>query len=133
MKKPSLLWSRSLGIALFVLVAAILGLATASASDQDSAAVVSVFRVEGMTCGGCEVAVKRKVGRLEGVERVVASHKEKRAEVTHDPGKVSTERIIAAIQELGYKAELLETRPADKPAEEGSSSSTAASAREGQR
>ncbi len=124
---------RSWWVAPLVALAAIVGLATVSASDQDSAGVVSIFRVEGMTCVGCEAAVKTKVGRLEGVERVVASHKEKRAEVTHDPGKVSTERIAAAIEELGYKAELLETRPAGQPAEEGSSSSITASAREGQR
>jgi copper ion binding protein len=85
----------------------LVGLARA-AGDEQPATTTSVFRVEGMTCGGCEVAVEMKVGRLDGVERVEASHRKGRAEVTYDPGKVTPERIVAAIEELGYAAALVE-------------------------
>lgn len=76
----------------------------------DTKNVTSDFKVEGMTCGGCEASVKMKVKRLDGVEKVTASHKEGKATVTYDTGRVSSAEIIAAIEDLGYTAELLETR-----------------------
>ena len=83
---------------------------TSSASEAGAETVTKVFDVEGMTCGGCEVAVKRAVGKLEGVNSVKASHEDGRAEVTYDPGKVTIEQIVEAIEKLGYQAELEERR-----------------------
>lgn len=79
----------------------------AVAADSDSQPVTSTFKVEGMTCGGCEAGVKVKVKKLDGVEKVEASYREGRATVTYHPEKVSPDRIIAAIEELGYAAELV--------------------------
>ena len=62
------------------------------------------------TCGGCEASVKMTVKRLDGVREVEASHTEKRATVTYDAKKVSPEAIVAAIEKLGYTAELVETK-----------------------
>jgi len=61
------------------------------------------LRVDGMTCGGCEKAVTRAVGQLEGVSRVSASHQEKRVEVSFDETKVTRETIEAKIARLGYQ------------------------------
>ncbi len=84
---------------------------TSLASDAAGAETVTkVFDVEGMTCGGCEVAVRRAVGKLNGVDSVKASHKDGKAEVTYDPGKVTIEQIVKAIEKLGYQAELEEQR-----------------------
>jgi copper chaperone CopZ len=80
-----------------------------AAAAESSGATVSTFKVEGMTCGGCEAGVKMKVKKLDGVESVEASYKAATARVVYDPAKVTPERIIAAIEELGYKAELQET------------------------
>ncbi len=94
--------------------ALLLGLAVAGwtaralAADEETKSVTSVFQVEGMTCGGCEAGVRMKVGKLEGVERVEASYREGKAEVTYDPERVTPDEIIAAIEELGYTAELVE-------------------------
>ena len=60
------------------------------------------LRVTGMTCGGCENAVKRAVGRLEGVIDVTASHVEQKVGVTFDPARVSTETIAQKITAAGY-------------------------------
>ncbi len=60
------------------------------------------LRVTGMTCGGCEKAVTRAVGQLEGVSHVAASHQEERVEVSFDETKVSREAIEAKISRLGY-------------------------------
>ncbi len=79
---------------------------TSSASDVAAETVTKVFDVEGMTCGGCEVAVKRAVSKIDGVDSVKASHEDGRAEVTYDPGNVTIEQIVKAIEKLGYQAKL---------------------------
>lgn len=83
------------------------GLASAGETPSN---VASIFKVQGMTCGGCEAGVKAKVKRLAGVESVEASYAQGTARVVYDPAKVTPEKIIAAIEELGYKAQLQETK-----------------------
>jgi len=60
------------------------------------------LRVTGMTCGGCENAVKRAVGKIDGVSQVEASHQDERVDVTFDQSKVTREAIEARITRLGY-------------------------------
>jgi len=84
------------------------------AAEGKTATITSVFKVDGMTCGGCEVGVEMKVGKLDGVERVEASYRDGTTEVAYDPGKVMPETIAAAIEELGYSAELLESTDGEK-------------------
>ena len=77
--------------------------------DQSEAQVVltsSTFHVTGMTCGGCEVGVRRVVNKLEGVQEVEASHEDGTATVTYQADQLTPNDIIAAIEELGYTAEL---------------------------
>ena len=61
--------------------------------------------VHGMTCGGCENAVKRAVGLLPGVAEVTASHRDHRVVVTFDPALVTPAAIEAKIDALGYRIE----------------------------
>ena len=77
----------------------------ADTSEAEGTAT-STFHVTGMTCGGCEVGVRRIVNKLEGVEEVEASHKAGTATVTYQTDKVTPHSIIAAIEELSYTAEL---------------------------
>ena len=60
------------------------------------------LRVTGMTCGGCENAVKRALGRLEGVSEVTASHVEEKVAVYFDPATVTPDEITARISATGY-------------------------------
>ena len=87
-----------------------LGWSGSAVAGETATSTVSTFEVEGMTCGGCEAGVRTKVKKLEGVTSVEASYKEGTARVVYDPAKVTPQRIIAAIEELGYKAELRETK-----------------------
>ncbi len=96
-----------LSLSLLLSIAALLFTPPLLAGDAKT--VTSDFKVEGMTCGGCEAGVKMKVKRLDGVEKVTASHKNGKASVTYDTAKVTTADIIAAIEDLGYTAELLES------------------------
>ena len=73
---------------------------------EAESATTSAFHVTGMTCGGCEVGVRRVVNKLEGVQEVEASHEDGTATVTYQAERVTPDDIIAAIEELGYTAEL---------------------------
>jgi copper ion binding protein len=61
------------------------------------------LQVTGMTCGGCESAVRRAVGKLPGVASVDASHVERRVTVDFDPAQVDVAAITEKIQKLGYQ------------------------------
>jgi copper chaperone len=60
------------------------------------------LHVTGMTCGGCENAVKRAVGQLPGVSSVNASHQQQRVDVDFDPAKIDVSAITQKIEKLGY-------------------------------
>ena len=64
--------------------------------------MTETLRVTGMTCGGCENAVKRAVGKLPGVSAVEASHQEQRVTVSFDAALVSLDAVKARIEGLGY-------------------------------
>lgn len=60
------------------------------------------FEVDGMTCGGCAVSVRRAIERLAGVQEVL---------VTREPGRVvvraadvGADRIEHVIRQAGYAA-----------------------------
>ena len=60
------------------------------------------LKVTGMTCGGCENAVRRVVSSISGVASVTASHKDDRVTVEYDPTKAERAKIEQAIQQAGY-------------------------------
>jgi copper chaperone CopZ len=59
--------------------------------------------VDGMTCGGCENAVKRVLGQLPGVANVTASHRDHRVTLDIDPTQVTRQAIEQAITKAGYR------------------------------
>ena len=63
------------------------------------------FNVTGMTCGGCENAVKRAVGKIAGVTEVSASHTGKSVDVTYDNAGVTPDMIRQRIEALGYQVQ----------------------------
>jgi copper chaperone len=58
--------------------------------------------VTGMTCGGCEHAVKRALQQLPGVHEVSASHRANEVDVTFDQALVTPQMIRERIEALGY-------------------------------
>jgi len=88
------------------LPAAVRALSTTRNAEQDLPAGQRrvVIPVEGMTCGGCEAAIKMEVKKLEGIVAANADHKEGTATVTFVEEKVSVEQIMAAINKTGFKA-----------------------------
>ena len=61
------------------------------------------LNVNGMTCGGCENAVKRAVSMVGGVSAVTASHKDHRVTVDFDAAKTNRAAIEKAIETAGYE------------------------------
>ena len=92
----------ALGLALTMLP----GRPALAGTANESNTVTSTFHVTGMTCGGCEVGVKRAVAKLDGVEDVTASYKQGSAVVTYDPARLKPASIVAAIEKLGYEGKL---------------------------
>jgi copper ion binding protein len=78
------------------------------ATDLQHAALA----VSGMTCGSCEQAIQRSVGKLAGVSMVKASFSTGRVDVDYDPQQVDEQAIIGAIERLQYKVG--ENPPADE-------------------
>lgn len=63
------------------------------------------LKVTGMTCGHCEMAVKKALGAVPGVEKVVTVDRNKQEAVVE--GRPDPQALIAAIVEEGYQAEAL--------------------------
>jgi len=59
--------------------------------------------VTGMTCGGCENAVRRTLLKTTGVEAVEASHAESTVNVTFDDSRVTPAVLKEKIEGLGYE------------------------------
>jgi copper chaperone len=62
-----------------------------------------VLRVTGMTCGGCENAVKRVLSTVDGVSSATASHKDNEVRVVYDRAKADRSTIARAIETAGYQ------------------------------
>jgi mercuric transport protein len=62
------------------------------------------FAVTGWSCGSCAAATRIALKKLDGVENVDTNIENAAAVVTYDDAKVTTEKMIQAIEKLGYKA-----------------------------
>ena len=99
---------------LMLLTAAIILAACSSSTDKKEATapetealaaewVEVTLSVEGMTCDGCENAIKAGVETLEGIAEVESSHEEAWTRVKYDKNSTSLEDIQAKITETGYE------------------------------
>ena len=94
-------------LVLLLVLGAVGWVSQAVVADDDSQFVTSTFEIDGMTCGGCELGVKMKIKKLDGVRSVKASYEDGQAKVVYYPSTVTPDDIIAAIEDLGYTAELV--------------------------
>ncbi len=76
-----------------------------TSADTPAAAaewVEVVLNVEGMTCTGCENAIKAGVENLEGIASVESSFEEGWTKVKYDASLTSVEEIEGKITDTGY-------------------------------
>ncbi|MBU6391177.1 MAG: cation transporter [Planctomycetota bacterium] len=62
------------------------------------------LKVNGMTCGACENAVKSALLKVNGVKDAEVSHAEGKAVVKVEGGKAKTNELINAIEKAGFSA-----------------------------
>lgn len=61
------------------------------------------LRVDGMSCGHCEMRVGMALKRVEGVKDAKADHGKGVATITYD-GEVDMDALVAAVKDAGYEA-----------------------------
>jgi len=62
------------------------------------------LKVDGMTCDGCEMTIKKGLEKLDGIIEVKADHESGTAIITVDTTKIDRSKVVALIEELGYRA-----------------------------
>jgi copper chaperone len=77
---------------------------TATNATAETTTTRTLLRAEGFSCPSCVSKIERRVGRLSGVDRVKVHFASSRIEVDHDPAAVSTDDLVAAIAQAGYRA-----------------------------
>ena len=73
-----------------------------AATDQQPARVT--LSLSGMHCESCAAGIAAMLKRTDGVMKADVSYDERRANVDYDAAKTSPEKIVEAIEKLGYKA-----------------------------
>ncbi len=71
------------------------------------------FSVTGMSCSACSSSIERTVERLNGVKKAEVSLMAETMLVEYDEALLSREKIIQAVVDLGYGAELYNERVLD--------------------
>ena len=67
----------------------------------------SEFRVSGMTCGHCEMAIRNEVSKIPGVTDLAVSAQTGKLSVSSD-SPVPAPLVLAAVLQAGYSAEPVE-------------------------
>lgn len=58
--------------------------------------------VPGMTCAACPITVKKALSRVDGVQEVNVSYKNREASVAFDDASTSVEALTKAVENAGY-------------------------------
>ena len=86
-----------------------------SCGDVCTMASRRIFRVEGMDCAHESGPILSALSSLPGVGRAVPSYSDSTLTVEFDPHAVSTERIVQAIDEAGFCANVEDRQQEDVP------------------
>lgn len=87
---------------LFVALGLSAVLACCQCSVAHAAPRTVTLDVAGMTCITCPITVKKSLSRVDGVESVDVSVKDKQATVTFDDAKATTEALTQATSNAGF-------------------------------
>jgi mercuric ion transport protein len=81
------------------------GQSNASVAIAEENSAVLKVKISSMDCAACAVSIQAKLQKQGGVQSAQVSFATKEAVVQYDRTKVSPDKIIAAIDETGFKAE----------------------------
>jgi periplasmic mercuric ion binding protein len=80
----------------------------ANQSHTNSEPQTVILKITGMTCGGCAMNVSNTLEKVDGVIDQTVEFPGDVATIKYDADKTSIEEIIASIEEIGFKAEIME-------------------------
>ncbi|KVH92067.1 hypothetical protein Ccrd_005902 [Cynara cardunculus var. scolymus] len=80
----------------------------AKRTQQDIA--VCRLRIKGMACPSCSESVERALSMVEGVKKAVVGLALEEAKINYDPNVINTNRIIEAVEDAGFGADLIGSR-----------------------
>ncbi|KUI70821.1 Copper-transporting ATPase 2 [Cytospora mali] len=81
----------------------------ATTAKKASQAITTVG-IEGMTCGACTSAVESGFKGVDGLLKFNISLLAERAVITHDPAKLSPEKVVEIIDDRGFDARVISTQ-----------------------
>lgn len=73
--------------------------------EQDIA--VCRLRIKGMACTSCSESVERALSMVAGVKKAVVGLALEEAKINYDPSVTNTDRIIEAVEDSGFGADLI--------------------------
>ncbi|KAK5663604.1 hypothetical protein OQA88_4035 [Cercophora sp. LCS_1] len=76
-------------------------------SGSGPSSTTTTIAIEGMTCGACTSAIEGGFKNVDGILRFNISLLAERAMITHDPAKLTAEKIAEIIEERGFDAKIL--------------------------
>lgn len=85
----------------------ILGAAPAPSEGDSSSAHFVVYQVDGMTCGGCELAIDGAIGATDQIDSVRSDFIEGKAYIWYSNADTDLAEFEAAIKSVGYKPRLV--------------------------
>lgn len=61
------------------------------------------FKVQGMSCTNCALAIEKRLGKISGIEKFNVSFANEEVQVEYDPQEVNQEYIFSQIKDAGYE------------------------------
>ena len=80
----------------------------ALAGGNSDGKAVALFSIDGMTCAACASGVRATLERQKGVQLAEVDYENATARIHFDHSQTSATKLIAAIGQLGFKAEVKE-------------------------
>jgi Cu+-exporting ATPase len=74
------------------------------AANEETNMKTIIIPIEGMSCAACAASVKKALTSIDGVADVQVNLAERNARVRFAPSKLSTDRLVGAVNGLGFKA-----------------------------
>lgn len=88
----------------------ILGATPAPSDGGSSSAHFVVYQVDGMTCGGCEIAIDGVIEATGAADSVKSSFTDSKAYIWYSDANTDLAKFESAIQSVGYKPRLIESK-----------------------
>ncbi len=63
----------------------------------------TTFKIEGINCDHCANTIKTLVEKQPGVQMAMVFFNEGQVRILYDPQAISEDRLVAAVQEPGFK------------------------------